>query len=228
MDNRDEITKEYFDEKTIEVIDNTGGQFLDWFGGDNLRVARLSGAPAHSKLTIEHVEEGGFHLMATGIYLKEGMHRLVLQKKEDSFPSLFILNSSFVLPPELRGKKLGARSVAIEVFEAKVSGQFAHVDVHAIGNSDTLNPEDSENQYSGYLVWPQLGFDGPIPESLKEAHVELSAFQNISSLLAHPDGKKIWAMYGGDIKLQFDLTEGSPSWVALNAYLDYNGIKVKP
>ena len=226
MDNRDTLTKKYFDESTIKLVDKTGDAFLTWFEGDAQRVARLSGAPSNSVLEIRHLDEGGFLLSAEGEYLLEPMVRLILQAPGEQYPSLFIMNSAFVLLPELRRKKLGARSLAIELLEAKATSQFCYVEVNAVGNVGTLNPDDPGHQYSGYAVWPQLGFDGPIPESLKEKEPELSPYPTVSALLAQPDGLELWLAKGGDVRLRFDLAEGSASWVVLNAYMAHNGIKV--
>ncbi|MGQ3085344.1 MAG: hypothetical protein ACT6RO_19560 [Hydrogenophaga sp.] len=228
MDHRDEVTKQYFDESTIEVIDDTGGEFVDWFEGDEARIARLSGAPANSTLTVKRLEEGGYMLVAVGPILAEPMVRMILQAPGEEYPSLFIVNSAFVLNVEHRRRKVGVRSLAIELLEAQKTGQFAYVEVFAIGNASTLNPDNPEAQYSGYAVWPQLGFDGEIPEGLKEASVELMPFQRVSDVLSAPDGLATWVGKGGDVRLRFDLQEGSRSWIVLNGYMADNGIKVTP
>lgn len=108
MDTRDELTRQFFDETTIKIVDNTGGEFLEWFDGDKLRIARLSGAPAKSEVTIDYLEDRGFKISAIGEFLAAPMVRLILQAADEQYPSLFIMNSAFVLPPELRRRKLGA------------------------------------------------------------------------------------------------------------------------
>lgn len=226
MDTRDELTRQFFDEATVKIVDNTEGEFLEWFEGDKLRIARLSGAPAKSEVTIDYLEEGGFKLSAKGEFLAEPMVRLILQTPDEQYPSLFIMNSAFVLPPELRRRKLGVRSLAIELLEAQATKEFAYVEVNAIGNASTLNPDNVEHQYSGYAVWPQLGFDGKIPDTLKEQAPELSVFETVSSVLAQPDGLNLWLTHGADVRLRFTLEEGSASWVVLRAYMAHNGIKV--
>ncbi|MDP1684620.1 hypothetical protein [Hydrogenophaga sp.] len=228
LDQRDEITKEYFDESKVKIVDNTEGQFLAWFEGDLGRIARLSGAPADSVLTVDYLEEGGYKLSASNAILEEPMVRLILQDPEQEHPSLFITNSVFVLSKEHRRRKLGVRSLAIELLEAKKTEAFAYVEVFAIGNADTLNPDSETHQYSGYAVWPQLGFDGEIPQSLKEQRPELKPFEKVSQLLSTEGGLELWLKKGGDIWLRFYLHEASPSWVVLHRYMSHNGIKVTP
>ena len=65
MDKRDALTKEYFDEKSVLVIDKTGGSFLQWFEHDTERIVRLSGALRQSILIIEWIDGGYKSLMAT-------------------------------------------------------------------------------------------------------------------------------------------------------------------
>lgn len=226
MNQRDEVTKRYFDESTVNVIDRTGGEFLAWFEGDVQRVARLSGAPSGATVEVDFYEKGGFVLTVTGPILAEPMVRLIAQTPTEQFPCLFIGNKAFVLRAEFRRMKLGSRSVAIELEEARAIGEFAYVQVEAIGDATTLNPDDTERQYSGYAVWPQLGFDGVIPQSLKLRSPELAQFEKVSDVLAHPDGRTLWLKHGGDVSLRFDLRQGSRSWLVLDAYMSHNGIKV--
>lgn len=225
---RDDITRKYFDESTVRVFDNTNGEFTSWFEGDLLSIVRLSGAPRDSILSIDYFGDNGFKLSATSPILEEPMVRLVLQHSEPSLPNLFISNSVFVLKSGHRRNKIGVRSLAIELFEAKETGDFSHVEVFAIGNVTTLASSNPSNQYSGYAVWPQLGFDGEIPPALKERSPELSSFKYVSEVLAANEGLRLWLTYGGDIRLRFDLKEHSASWVALLKYLSDNDIKVTP
>jgi hypothetical protein len=226
LDKRDALTKEYFDEKSVLVIDKTGGSFLQWFEHDTERIVRLSGALRQSILIIEWID-GGYKLTSTGPNIEGDMVRLVVQHAGQALPSLYLYNNAFTLPPGLRRKKLGIRSIATQLFEACETGEFAFVEVDAIGDASTLNPQDPEHQYSGYVVWALIGFDGPLPQGLTAKHPDLAAYARVSEVLAAPDGQRLWLEKGESCRLQFDLTRGSNSWVALHRYMRDNGIEVR-
>lgn len=225
MDKRDPVTRQYFDDAKVRVDDQTPGQaFSSWFDNDKRRIARLSGAPKDSLLRIEHIEPGGYKLTATGPYLEGEMVRLILQRKESGTPYLFMLNNAFVLPPALRRQKIGVRAVAISLLEAKSTGEFAHVEVDAIGDFQTLR----SNQYSGYAVWPHLGFDGPLPPEMHQKVPGLSPSMQVSEFLALPNGVDRWLLFGSSVRLKFQLETTQNSWVVLNRYMRDNGIEVQP
>ena len=210
----------------MSILDNTNGAFTDWFEGDLASIARLSGAPRGSTVTISWADNG-FALSAVGKNIEGEMFRMVMQREGVALPSLFIYNNAFVLPAGLRRKKLGVRSIAIELIEAQKTGHFAYVEVVAIGNATTLNTSNPKDEYSGYVVWPQIGFDGPIPAPVLARYPELSAFSGVRSVLQSPGGRDIWMEKGDSCRLQFDLTPNSESWLALSRYMLDNHIEVK-
>ena len=221
----DALTKQYFDATTVTIKDQTDKAVTHWFDGDLLSLARLSGAPRQSTLTISYWKGIGFELVATGPNIGGEMVRRILQQEHTKQPSLFIQNVAFELPVDLQRQKIGVRSLAIELYEAQRTGQFAHVAVSAAGNASTLNPEHPRDYLNGYLVWPLLGFDGPIPAHKLQA---LYPHQRVSQVLATPGGDQAWASHGDYCQLQFDLTEGAESWIVLKQYLQDNRIEVTP
>ncbi|GKS87449.1 hypothetical protein AVMA1855_24875 [Acidovorax sp. SUPP1855] len=182
----DAITAQYFDPSTVEIDDQTNGSFTDWFDGDSKRIARLSGAPRNSKVLITYWENVGFQLDATGPLITGSMVRRILQHDEEIQPVLFIKNVAFELPKSAQGQKIGVRSVAIELREAQLTGQFAYVEVNAAGNASTLNPDNPLDYLNGYVVWPQMGFDGPIPANRR---ADLHPCEMVSDVLKSVDGK---------------------------------------
>ncbi|RUP25233.1 MAG: hypothetical protein EKK45_20865 [Curvibacter sp.] len=221
----DALTKQYFDPTTVSIQDQTDKTFTSWFDGDLNAIARLSGAPKQSTITVSYWKGIGFELVATGPFIRGDMVRRILQHEHNTQPPLFIQNVVFELPVQLQRRKIGVRSLAIELHEAKRIGQFAHVAVSAAGNASTLNPEDPSDYLNGYLVWPLLGFDGPIPaHKLPEFHPH----HRVSQVLTSPGGALAWARKGDYCQLQFDLAAGSSSWIVLNRYLRDNHIEVTP
>ena len=155
------------------------------------------------------------------------MTRVIRQVDRNEAPYLYIRNAGFALRQEFRRRKLGVRSVAIELFEAARTKQFHAVEVDAIGDYFSLAPENPASEYSGYLVWPQLGFDGPVPKEAISLHPELSRFSSVSEVLASTNGLATWLKKGCSALLSFELAETAPSWVALNRYMTENGIEVR-
>lgn len=221
----DKLTQQYFNADRITVVDQTNGEVSEWFQGDLKSIARLSGAPADSIVKISHWMNVGYEFVATGPNLQGEMVRRILQCEGITQPSLFIKNTVFELPAHLRRKKLGARSLAIELLEAQRTGQFAYVEVLAAGNASTLNPLNARDYLNGYVVWPQLGFDGPVPANRQS---ELYPHERVSQVLSAQNGPATWVTHGDYCRLKFDLKPSSASWVVLNRYLLDNGIEVTP
>lgn len=62
---------------------------------------------------------------------------------------------------------------------------------------------------NGYITWPVFGYDGKIPDRIREAMPErLRAFATIQDLLGDDEGADWWRDEGKTIALTFDLTEG--------------------
>ena len=227
VNNRDELTLKYFDESTVIVVDNTvGAAFSSWFDDDVESIVRLSGALRESTVNIYSVDQS-FRIDVTGKYIEGTMVRVIRQTERSEEPFLYIRNAGFALPKELRRKKLGVRSVAIELFEAARTKQFHAVEVDAIGDYHSLSPGNPASEYSGYSVWPQLGFDGPVPKEAVARFPELSEFKSVRAVIEAENGLDTWLKKGCSALLRFELTAGNPSWVALGRYMLDNGIEVR-
>jgi hypothetical protein len=227
VNHQDALTREYFDAATVKVIDHTDGEaFTQWFGGDIHSIARLSGALRDSTVEI-HLVDQSFRIDVTGPCIEGTMVRVIRQTERSEEPYLYIRNSGFTLPPNLRRQKLGVRSVAIELFEAARTKQFYAVEVDAIGDYHSLNPNNPASEYSGYAVWPQLGFDGPVPKEAVMRHPELAKFPSVRAIIEAPGGVQNWLRKGCSALLRFELAASSPSWVALGRYMLDNGMEVR-
>ncbi len=62
----------------------------------------------------------------------------------------------------------------------------------------------------GYLAWPILGYDGPIPEEiLAELPERLQKLTTVQQLIADEEGQDWWHNVGDTVDLSFDLAPGS-------------------
>lgn len=84
---------------------------------------------------------------------------------------------------------------------------------------ETEAARDDSQKVVGYLVWPKLGYDGPIPKRvMKQLPPEFSGAQMVSDLMKTPEGREWWKKNGDSAKMSFDLSDGSRSLAVLSAY----------
>ncbi|OWQ88605.1 hypothetical protein CDN99_17350 [Roseateles aquatilis] len=219
----DEITKEWFDASTVRV--HRTSDLADWHTDEEL--IRLSGAPKTSKLHVRLTDDGRIELVVTNQdLLCEPMVRYISQ---DEGGYVFeIHNAGFVLRPQFRRLGIGVRSVAMELHEARRLDYFSKATVNAVG--DWHNKDGSEG-LSGYYVWARMGFNAPLPPTMRE-HVRLPArcrqCADMVELLSTDQGRDFWLRYGSTIDLEFSLREPSTSWVQFKRYAQERNIKVTP
>jgi len=77
---------------------------------------------------------------------------------------------------------------------------------------------------NGYITWPKLGYDGPLPPDKLRAlpaalKTGMAGNTNIQSLLAQPGGADWWQQHGDSITLSFDPHPDSPNSRYLANYL---------
>ncbi len=101
---------------------------------------------------------------------------------------------------------------------------------HAVNNGVSkitcwaASPEDGDDKYVGYKVWPKLGYDGEVPfDPFYMSDLEGSApfldCKNISDILQKPGGSEWWDKNGTGFNASFDLSEGSVSRKILTEYI---------
>jgi hypothetical protein len=100
-----------------------------------------------------------------------------------------------------RGKGVGA-----EVHGRRVAYGVKHglttIRIHAARGSEEI----------GYIVWPAMGYDGPLPESVRKIlPAPLKGRTTIQELLSDVEGQKWWKEKGVGIDVKFSLKPGSPS-----------------
>ncbi|HEX5342691.1 MAG TPA: hypothetical protein VFX55_09370 [Duganella sp.] len=232
MAHYDNFTTWFFDAATTEVHWAQGlKDVLEWTDEE---VIRLSGAPARSTLSIARFDldedEGtGIRLTVQNpILLDEPMIRDVIITEKGIVVSHIVRNQIFNLRPEFRGMKLGPRSCAIEISQAK-EFDFDFIDVWAVGNAASSKDRQDQFAMSGFAVWPRLGFDGDIPtQVLAKMPPSLSqrGLTKVSQLMAFKEGVEFWDVHGDECRLRFDLSDAT-CWKTLNSYLMISNIQVQ-
>ena len=84
----------------------------------------------------------------------------------------------------------------------------------------------------GYLVWPRLGFNGPIPPAARRklerlpTDDPLRGATDVLDLVSRRGGRQWWTANGSEFPAVFDLADGSFSRESLDTYTASRGISV--
>lgn len=122
-------------------------------------------------------------------------------------------NFMFHLSPELRGRGIGTKVIATQVKRAAEVG---------VSEIRTFATRHGEREEIGYMVWPRLGFDGPIPPQMQEFHSQrdFADVETVGELMKTPEGRAYWDKHGMSAEFAFDVRDGSESRRKLEAYLE--------
>lgn len=195
-------------------------------------ICRLVGAPAKSRIVVEKIsiteKHGGqgdevLQISVFNDFLIQDaiVRHIIVEGGED-----VIFNKSMAFHPEFRGFKLGVRCFALEVNEAIRLGNFSYIKVLATGNAQSASDRDDKYALNGHIVWPRLGFDGPIPYEIKsKLPFDLKWCSRISDLMQVDAGIDFWAEHGDQCLLMFSLDDGY-SRNTLKSYLSTQNIEV--
>ncbi|MYN06225.1 GNAT family N-acetyltransferase [Pseudoduganella aquatica] len=218
MANRDPICARYFNQADISITwdSSIGSEQLEW---DAVTIAKLTGAPDGSNILIRR-----------GV---GSVDCFVLTVKNDAifkYPSEYILfgespagrpqllMESIYVRPELRRMGVGVRSAMISLLAAKML-DFATVKLLAAGSAA------NRRMFVGYHVWPQLGFDAPLPvENSRALPPSLAGAVCLSDLMVSEEGRRWWYDHGSAIEVEFELADGSASWKLFSCYAKRKGV----
>lgn len=148
------------------------------------------------------------------------LERRLLLRDEDKV----VDNLKFITDPHFQGQGIGARIFAHQVSKAASLG-LGHIFTTGVRGTN----------FSGYSVWPLLGYEGPLAQHkpkvasafLQETGIELpEEVETIQDLLTIEGGFEIWEQVGDTLNLAFDLRENSRSWQVLRDYLDTRQIRL--
>lgn len=75
----------------------------------------------------------------------------------------------------------------------------------------------------GYYVWPRLGFNATLNrcDLPLDAPAPFTSAKSLHELFAMPGGAEYWRQHGHSMRVQFELSDGSPSMQRFEAYLSH-------
>lgn len=210
MPNQDAISRRWFDAATVTVVvePNVPPIFnaQDYIG--------LSGALSHSRVHVKF--EGGFVQMEVANPAVRRMIRRIVYDLESAVYRVW--NAKLVIRPEFWGQDLAARSITVQARAAK-DLKFSRLSAYAEGDVTTATATNPNERWSGYYVWPRLGFNAAIPEDvLGKLPQGLWHATTLAHLMETPAGQNFWYEHGHGISVDFDLTADSISWQTLMCY----------
>ncbi len=218
MQNPDAISRRWFDPSTVTVaVDQNVPQILaneDYIG--------LSGAMSHSTVHVSFVG-GLIQLEVLSPAVRRMIRRIVYDMAAEA---LSVWNAKFVIRPEFRGQDLAVRSIVVQARCAANLG-FAYLSTYAAGDISTATAINQAEAWSGYYVWPRLGFNAEIPEDVASLlPPELRYATTLIDLVSTARGAQFWFEHGHGLDLKFDLTDRSISWQTLMRYTSERQIGV--
>lgn len=214
----DLITQRWFDPLSVKVLIEAGVPNVF----DTLDLVRISGAFAHSTLTVRNT--------GTAIRL-DVEHHAVRKHWRELFFDLndncwVIYNQKFRVHEDYWGQDLAGRSIAVQVQTARNIGVGKLV-AYAEGNHQSANRLRKEERWSGYWVWPRMGFDADIPTPIKPLlKAPYRDMTRLSELMSSEEGQQEWYLHGDSLRVEFDLRAGSTSWKIHERYTSKRDIRV--
>lgn len=181
-------------------------------GATDADIANIVGAPDNAKVTLA---DGALYGHANA---------MVLQTKSDDMQSLrfikrdkngdLVIKNEFIMVEGKKGTGIGTKVFGRQVEQAVRLG------------ATKITAEASRSMgMNGYITWPKLGYDAPIPASVVGGlPASLKGSKNVSDLMKTPEGTEWWTKNGVTTDMTFDLKEGSHSRKHLAAYLERKGV----
>jgi len=101
------------------------------------------------------------------------------------------------------------RAMTSSVEAARKAG-VSRIVLNAAGNSSATKGSVTSTPWRGYTIWPRMGFDAPLPASIKaKLPPDLSHAKSLLDLHATPEGTRWWRDNGEDLDVTFDLKDRS-------------------
>jgi hypothetical protein len=221
-DNRDDMTKKYFNAKDIDVLGNieqgssVSRSWQQIFGIplDTKQMAFLCGAPDNAVID---VYTSGNNVIKFDIThpLYYGTSERTLVRNPDG--SIYLHNDILQLLNSAPDG-LGTRIAAHQVRQAREMG-ISKIITHAAGRQG--------EHWAGSYTWPLLGYDCDIPSHIAaRLPKKLMDAKRVSDLVRTKYGRKWWKSHRDWIWTDFDLDPMSVSSKQHNAYLKEKGVLI--
>ena len=214
----DGISKRWFDSRTVSI--QVAPEASGYFDSDTL--ISLSGAFSNSKVVVTF--DGSYLQMDVQHAAVRNMRRQLFFNLDTN--SWQLNNLVFLIHPDFWGQDLAARSIFVQAKAAQALG-IRHLSTFAVGNFQSANHPIKEERWSGYWVWPRLGFDAELPWDIKRLlEPKFQRCHRLSDLMNTVEGEQEWMVKGSDIYVKFDLLANSISWDLLSRYTSKRDIRV--
>jgi len=187
------------DRTTVKAIKKLTGY------SDYRDTVKLVGAPDGS---IVSVSRGPSYSDKITIQVQNHQLGIVATRSMETDPETrekIVYNESIEIGSKYRGSGIGADIFSQQVQEASAAG-FSKIKTDA----------SRQPGYNGYYTWARLGYDGPIPKSVRDKFPGVS---RVSELMRTPEGRSAWKEHGDTFAGEFDLKPGSQSRRVLDAYM---------
>lgn len=178
--------------------------------------AGITGAPDGASIVVRRYGDG-IQMRINHANYEETSQRTIYRNSDgrlEMHNDLLMLDKA-TDPP----KRMGTRIFATQVIQARALG-IELITVDAAGHIN-------HPRFNGYYTWPRVGYDGPIPTSMKP-HLpkHLKAATRIMELMQDEKGAAAWKKHGNSLSLEFDLSDGSNSVSFLRDVLKRTGIRL--
>jgi hypothetical protein len=101
------------------------------------------------------------------------------------------------------------RAMTSSVEAARKAG-ISRIVLNAAGNSSATKGSITSTPWRGYTIWPRMGFDAPLPASIRsKLPPDLSHAKSLLDLHATPEGTRWWRDNGEDLDVTFNLKDRS-------------------
>lgn len=207
MDNRDLLTKQYFNGTPQKVSGSVFSARLGNVEFDRDSAVLLLGAPDGAMVHIKKVKKGVV-VEATHPFYSIPQKIMIAPDGILHWESIF-LNSS-------APKGIGTRIAAYMIEAAQAAG-FKAIEMMAWGPP----------RYNGHYTWPRLGWDGEFSEEHRKTLSQkgFSGVCSVSQIMKTAEGRKWWLANGWNMELSFDLDDKGDSMRVLRSYLNSEGVR---
>jgi|GEM_PF-5224997 len=131
-----------------------------------------------------------------------------------------ISNENFQLRPKWQRRGIGTYALAFQIKAALEAG-ISRLVVNAVGSKGS--------KYSGYVVWPQLGYDGLIPDDIWTQKLPAEEIAKLGldpkrpvliSIFLSCGGLPLWQEYGEGYIMHFEVDAEKPAVRKLLGMID--------
>jgi hypothetical protein len=183
-------------------------------------LGRLSAAPDGTELTFISDQSRIAIVGENRRYFEDG--KPIRRNLVNTPSGLVIVNVQLEIKPEFRRSGVGFNMLKYQIEAAR---QLKVENIACLAARWGKDENYQRVELDGYMVWPKLGFDGPIPDAVRP--LLGSTFQQLDTIqqLVQADGGwKEWKQHGAAAHLTFDVASGSVHSEFFAAYGQKKGL----